>query len=57
MAALEALGWFIFTYNRSIIISACEEISTQKDNPISVAQEAFKTKKRFLVGANNPITP
>jgi len=57
VSALEALGWFTFTYNRSIIISACEEISNQKDNPVSVAQEAFKTKKRLLVGANNPITP
>ena len=37
VAALEALGWFTFTHNRSIIISAYEEISNQKDNPISVA--------------------
>ncbi|MBU4444569.1 HEAT repeat domain-containing protein [bacterium] len=57
VACLEALGWFALSYNRTEIIEVCDRILRQQGAPESVKNEALKTKKRVLVGANDPVNP
>ncbi|MBN1350502.1 HEAT repeat domain-containing protein [candidate division KSB1 bacterium] len=57
VALLEALGWFTFSNQRLLIISACDEILAQLDAPADIHNEALKTKNRLHQGANHPLTP
>ncbi|HCK99459.1 MAG TPA: hypothetical protein DHW42_05055 [Candidatus Marinimicrobia bacterium] len=57
VACLETLGWFAFSYNRAEIIEACDRILRQQGASESIKNEALKTKKRVLVGVNDPVNP
>lgn len=46
IAALEAMGWFVMSYQRDAIVEACEEI-IKSEAPTAVKNEALKTKNRI----------
>jgi len=57
VVALEALGWYTFSYNRCDILNACETLLKRSETPADVKHEALKTKKRIIVGYNDPVNP
>lgn len=57
IVALEALGWYTFSYNRSDILEACEILLKRSETPPKVKHEALKTKNRIIVGYNDPVNP
>jgi hypothetical protein len=56
-AAIEAMGWYVFSTRRGEFLSACEEIISSGNAPKPVINEALKTKNRLIAGANDPVTP
>ncbi|MDD5766235.1 MAG: HEAT repeat domain-containing protein [Candidatus Marinimicrobia bacterium] len=56
IAALESLGWFVFSYQHNQIIAACESIR-KTDRDAGVKAEALKTRNRILVGMTDPVNP
>lgn len=56
-AAVEALGWFNFAYNKNTIKDACEKIVKDGKAPKEVLKEAVRTINRINEGASNTITP
>ena len=57
VVALEAAGWYTFSHNRSDILEACETLLKRSETPVDVKHEAVKTKKRIIVGYNDPVNP
>lgn len=57
VVALEALGWYAFSYNRDDILDACATLLQRSATPAEVKQEALKTKKRIIAGYNDPVNP
>ena len=57
VVALEAAGWYTFSHNRSDILEACETLLKRSETPADVKHEAVKTKKRIIVGYNDPVNP
>jgi len=55
--ALEAMGWYVFAWNRSEFVKACDELLASNNTPASVRSEAVKTRNRLTEGPNDPITP
>jgi hypothetical protein len=56
-AAIEALGWFQYSAARSVIIEKLGAVAVEEGAPASVRDEALKTVKRLVHGANAPLTP
>ncbi|NOZ60504.1 MAG: HEAT repeat domain-containing protein, partial [Calditrichaeota bacterium] len=56
-AIIEALGWFVYSYQREKIINFCKEIISDKNEQDAIKSEARKTRTRLLVGANHSLTP
>lgn len=54
---LEALGWYAFSYNRSAILSACENLLQRTETSADVKTEALKTKQRIIAGYTDPLNP
>jgi hypothetical protein len=57
IAALEALGWYVFAAGREAVIEACGEIAAEAGCPPAVRGEALKTAGRLRAGANDPLLP
>jgi len=57
VVALEAAGWYTFSHNRNDILEACETLLKRSETPADVKHEAVKTKKRIIVGYNDPVNP
>ncbi len=57
IVVLEAMGWYAFSYNRSDITDTCETLLNRSETPAAVKHEALKTKKRIIVGYNDPVNP
>ena len=55
--ALEALGWFAFSHNRSDLITVCDEIMEISQPSEALYREALKTRKRLIAGSNDPLNP
>lgn len=55
--AVEALGWYLYAYNKDIIVTACQQLIKEAKAPKSIIAEATRTINRIKDGANNPITP
>jgi HEAT repeat protein len=53
----EALGWFSFHHNRSVIIDALEQVIKASNTAVEVRNEAIRTKNRILVGQNDVTLP
>jgi HEAT repeat protein len=56
-AAIEALGWFVYSRERASIESANEQLAATASAPQAVRDEATKTVRRLRAGANHPLTP
>jgi len=56
-AALEALGWFTFSWQRRLIIDACRDLASRPDEPPQLRLEAVKTLNRLIEGSNYVFTP
>ncbi|MBK8979547.1 MAG: HEAT repeat domain-containing protein [Planctomycetes bacterium] len=56
-AALEALGWFVFSIERGRILTACTELAADLAAPEVVRRQATKTAARLRDGANDPLLP
>jgi hypothetical protein len=57
VAAIEALGWYTYNYQKRDILSAVEKVAGDNSNPSSVVREADKTKRRLTEGCNVSLTP
>jgi len=56
VTAIEALGWYSFSYKKDMIKEACEKIEKDNSAPQAVKDEALRTFNRLKDGENNPIT-
>ncbi|OQX84572.1 hypothetical protein B6D60_09085 [candidate division KSB1 bacterium 4484_87] len=54
---IEALGWFVYSYQNKRIIKFCDSVLADKNADGIMQREALKTKNRLLAGANHPLTP
>jgi hypothetical protein len=58
VAALETMGWYSFSYQRTTFLTSIDALlNQQKELTPAVQSEAVRTKNRLLTGANDPITP
>ena len=57
VSAMEALGWFTFSYRRPEIMEVCQKLSSGGQYDVPVRDEALKTFQRLQDGPNDPITP
>jgi len=57
IVVLEAMGWYTYSHNRSDIVETCETLLKRSETPADVKHEALKTKKRIIVGYNDPVNP
>lgn len=48
VAALEAMGWFVYSYQRDAILDACDTLLARREVDESVRKEALRTKNRVL---------
>ena len=56
-AALEALGWHVFSTQRRAIAAVAEKIAADEKAPKEVRDEARKTTRRIEAGANDALLP
>jgi len=57
VVGIEAAGWYTFSHTRKDILEACETLLNRSETPADVKHEALKTKKRIIVGYNDPVNP
>lgn len=58
LSAIEALGWFAYSYQKSQIITMCNGIIADKDALSSLKDEALRTKNYLLTfSAGNSVKP
>jgi len=57
IVVLEAMGWYTYSHNRSDIVETCETLLKRSETHADVKHEALKTKKRIIVGYNDPVNP
>ncbi len=56
-AIAEALGWFNLSIEKNKIVTACDKIISNNNEPESLRAEAERTKGRLITGLNNSIIP
>ncbi|MEZ5966406.1 MAG: HEAT repeat domain-containing protein [Planctomycetota bacterium] len=56
-AALEALGWFVYSARRSDIEAVAARLAGDTSIPPEISREALKTVRRLQAGANDPLLP
>ncbi len=56
-ATAEALGWFSFSVEKNTILQSLEKIIDDKSSSLYLKNEAIKTKKRLIEGANEAMLP
>lgn len=57
VTAIEAMGWYSFSYRRGEFIDACNKLIADPSSAPEVKNEALKTKNRLMTGSNDPVTP
>ncbi|WP_442588860.1 HEAT repeat domain-containing protein [Pedobacter sp. AW31-3R] len=48
LSAVEALGWFPYSYQKNEIIKMCDQIIADKNNAVTLRDEALRTKTYLL---------
>jgi HEAT repeat protein len=54
---VETLGWFTFSQRRDEIIKTCDLLLAAAPLDDKLRAETIKTKKRIIVGSNDPLVP
>jgi hypothetical protein len=56
-AALDSLGWFVYSTQRDTILAAAQKLADDDGNPAAVRAEARKTLRHLQAGANDALLP